>query len=278
MNRSSWICGANAGALFALVVACGGCSSASTSSGDNSWGDDDGDASPSSDGGGGGGDSATYGGDSGTGGGSDSGGAHDGSSTTNADSSAHDAAGSPDASSAPDSAAAPDTGPVTSDDGFGAARTACINEINRLRATQSLGPYTLVNTDAQNMCVDEEATADEAAGVAHQSFGANYPSDLCTSDSGQAMNWGQDECLGYPNTAAGIVQCLDAMWDEKNQSDCTGCVGCTNPNGCANCNFSGTGGQPECGHYVNMSSTWYTSVVCGFAAAPGTWAAQNFFN
>jgi hypothetical protein len=157
---------------------------------------------------------------------------------------------------------------VTSDDGFSAARTACFNEINRLRATQSLPPYALVNTDSVNTCVDGQATSDEASGVAHQAWESG--ADSCDGN-------GQDECEGYGNDTAGIVSCMDDMWNEKNNADCAGCVGCQNENGCANCNFSGTGGQPECGHYVNMSAVWFTSVACGFAAAPGTWAAQNFF-
>jgi hypothetical protein len=261
VNRSSLLRGTNVAAIVALLLASTACSSSSDTSFGNGFGDDDSDAASSDDGGSSGHDSATSS--------SDGGGAHDSSSTQDS-SSAQDSSTGVDSSAPDTSAPAPDSGTVTSDDGFGAIRTACIDEINRLRATQSLPPYTLNNTDAEDMCVDQQATADEAAGVAHQSWENNYPSAACDGN-------GQDECEGYGNTVSGITSCLDDMWNEKNQSDCAGCVGCQNENGCNNCNFSGTGGQPECGHYVNMSAVWFTSVACGFSAAPGTWAAQNFF-
>jgi hypothetical protein len=167
----------------------------------------------------------------------------------------------------------PDTGAdagtvVTSSDGFGAARTACIDEINRLRATQSLAPYTLVNTPSVDTCVDEQATYDERQDSAHDAWINNvYPS--CNGNA-------QDECEGYGTDPAGIVACLDAMWNEKNYPNCLGCVGCTAFGGaCPDCDFSGTMGH-ECGHYVNMSAVYFSQVWCGFAASPGTWATQNF--
>jgi hypothetical protein len=166
--------------------------------------------------------------------------------------------------------APPDSGsaPVTSNDGFSAARTACINEINRLRATQSLAAYTLSNTDTVNTCVDAQATSDEAANSAHQAWIAAEGS-TCDGNA-------QDECLGGATDPAGIVSCLDSMWAEQNQPNCTGCVGCMQFGGaCANCDFYGMNG-PECGHYVNMSATYFTSVACGFSTS-GDWAAQNFY-
>jgi hypothetical protein len=266
VKRSSLLRGTNVGAILAILVASlasSACSSSSTASFGDGFGDDDSDASTDDGGGASGHDSGTSSGDGG--------GSSRDSSTGSDSSSGEDSSPGVDASTPDTSTTSPDTGTVTSDDGFGEVRTACINEINRLRATQSLPPYTLVNTDTEDMCVDEQATADEAAGVAHQSWMNNYPSAACDGN-------GQDECEGYGNTVAGITQCLDDMWNEKNQSDCTGCVGCTAFGGaCPNCNFSGTGGQPECGHYVNMSATYFSSVACGFSAAPGTWAAQNFF-
>jgi hypothetical protein len=169
-------------------------------------------------------------------------------------------------------ASSPDSGniTVTSDDGFSAARTACINEINRLRATQSLPPYAIVNTDSINMCVDAQATSDMASGMAHMAWIAAEGS-ACDGN-------GQDECEGYGTDAAAIVQCLDDMWNEKNQPNCTGCVGCTAFGGaCAGCDFSGQNG-PECGHYVNMSATYFASVACGFSATANQgWATQNFY-
>jgi hypothetical protein len=162
-----------------------------------------------------------------------------------------------------------DTGAgVDSGDGFGAARTACINEINKLRATENKAPYALWTSPAIDMCVDQQATNDEQNKSAHQAWiQGKYPT--CNGN-------GQDECLGYGVTPQGIVKCLDAMWAEKNQSNCSGCPACAgayNPN-CPNCDFYGQKG-PECGHYVNMSATWLKKAACGFSALGG-WAVQNF--
>jgi hypothetical protein len=171
----------------------------------------------------------------------------------------------------PPDAGSPDMATVTSSDGYGAVRTACINEINRLRATQAgLSPYTLVNTDTNNTCVDAQATSDEASGQAHMAWIAAEGS-ACDGN-------GQDECEGYGNDVAGIVQCLDDMWAEQNNANCKGCVGCTAFGGaCPDCDFSGTMG-PECGHYVNMSATYFASVACGFSTTVNQgWATQNFY-
>jgi hypothetical protein len=161
-----------------------------------------------------------------------------------------------------------------SDDGFSTERNDCINEINKLRATNTavkLSPLTLVNTDTTDTCVDTQATNDQAMMKAHYSFINSAPS--CTW--GQANGWAQDECLG-----GDIVSCLDSMWAEQNQPNCKGCIGCTAFGGaCPNCDYSGTIGQ-ECGHYVNMSAPYFTQVACGFAGkAPfdtNNWAAQDF--
>ena len=165
-------------------------------------------------------------------------------------------------------------------DGFGASRIACINEINRLRATDTaiaLQPYTLYDVATTNTCVDTQATNDESRDSAHYSFINNDPS--CTW--GQASGWAQDECLqGYGTSPSGLIACLDAMWAEQDNSNCTGCIGCTAFGGaCPNCDYSGMNG-PECGHYVNMSAPYFTQVACGFAgAAPSSgtgWSVQNF--
>lgn len=161
---------------------------------------------------------------------------------------------------------------VTSNDGFSASRTACINEINRLRATQSLAAYTVVNTDTTNSCVDAQATSDENSGQAHMAWiAAENQSNSCDGNA-------QDECEGYGTDPAGIVACLDSMWAEQNNANCKGCVGCTAFGGaCTDCDFYGMNG-PECGHYVNMSAVYFTQVACGFSTkSGGTWAAQNFF-
>ena len=128
----------------------------------------------------------------------------------------------------------PDIGSVTSADGFGTVRAACVNTINTLRATQSLAPYTLINTDAINMCIDEQATNDESMDSAHYSFiNDTYPA------CGYPPFNAQDECEGYGNEVGaegagphgtggtGMVGCLYAMWAEQYDSNCLGCVGCT---------------------------------------------------
>ena len=191
---------------------------------------------------------------------------------------AHDG-GAPD-SAAHDSSAGAETGTVTSDDGFGASRTVCINKINALRATDTavaLQPYTLENTDTIDTCVDTQASTDQGKNSAHYAFINNDPS--CTW--GNATGFAQSECeTGYGTSPSGIEQCLQDMWDESLKPNCAGCVGCTAFGGaCPNCDYSGTLGY-ECGHYVNMSAPDSTMVACGFAgAAPSSsngWAVQNF--
>lgn len=158
--------------------------------------------------------------------------------------------------------------PVDSGDGFGAARTACLNEINKLRATEGHAPYALWTGSAIDTCVDQQATYDEQNKSPHGAWlGQKYPT--CNGNA-------QDECLGYGVIAAGVVKCLDAMWAEKNQPNCAGCPACQAQftQNCPNCDFYGQNG-PECGHYVNMSADYLAKVDCGFSALGG-WAVQNF--
>jgi len=158
--------------------------------------------------------------------------------------------------------------PVDSGDGFGAARTACLNEINKLRATEGHAPYALWTGSAIDTCVDQQATYDEQNNSAHAAWlGNKYP--ICNGNA-------QDECLGYGVTASGVIKCLDAMWAEKNQPNCAGCPACQAQftQNCPNCDFYGQNG-PECGHYVNMSADYLKKVDCGFSALGG-WAVQNF--
>ncbi|MEO8877429.1 MAG: hypothetical protein ABI461_17675 [Polyangiaceae bacterium] len=160
--------------------------------------------------------------------------------------------------------------PITSSDGFGAARTACINEINRLRATQGHAALTLWAGATIDTCVDQQATSDEAADSPHQAW-LKKPAAVCDGNA-------QDECEGQGVTAAGVVECLDSMWAEKDKPHCSGCAACTTkytPN-CASCDYSGAMGY-ECGHYVNMSADWLHKVDCGFSTASGgDWSTQNF--
>ncbi len=159
---------------------------------------------------------------------------------------------------------------VDSGDGFGALRTACINEINKLRATEGHAAYTLWTGSAIDTCVDEQATNDQTANSPHQAWlQGKYPT--CNGNA-------QDECIGWGNTVQGIVGCLDSMWAEKNQSNCSGCAACQAQftQNCPNCDFYGQNG-PECGHYVNMSADYLSYAACGFSTLPSKqWACQNF--
>jgi hypothetical protein len=230
------------------------------------------------------------------GGGADDGGTNEDGKATNPDtgnggddsSSGDDASGgdsnAPETSTGDSSAvdAGMDSGMMLMDsDGFGQARMACINAINTLRAMQSLPPYSLIDNNTIDTCIDEQATTDESMNSAHYSFINNvYPA--CSGFNAQ------DECEGYGNqvggpgggphgtNGSGIVGCLYDMWAEQYNSNCTGCIGCQQPGGgCPNCDFYGMNG-PECGHYVNMSASYFSMAACGFATGGGTWSTQNF--
>jgi hypothetical protein len=143
------------------------------------------------------------------------------------------------------------------------ARITCINKINQLRATKGLPPYT--RWMSAETCVDQEATKDEQTNMPHGAWiSGAYP---CNGNA-------QNECLGQG--VAGISQCLQQMWDERLQPNCTGCDACMGaytPN-CPSCDYYGQQG-PECGHYVNMSALWLTQAACGFSSLGG-WDAINF--
>ncbi len=272
-----WSVSPRLGVLAGIVVLVGATVGCSGTADSGPWGpgddSDDGgvDGSPAS---------STDGGANGT----DSNTSSDSATTSHDGSAAADTGttGGQDASVSPDTGTnpPPDSGTVTSSDGFGASRTACINKINALRATDTavaLQPLTLENTDAMNSCVDTQSNTDQTMDSAHYSFINNAPACMW----GNANGWAQNECEdGYGTTPADIEQCLQDMWDESLKPNCRGCVGCTTFGGaCSNCDYSGTMGY-ECGHYVNMSAPYFTSVVCGFAgAAPSSssgWSDQNF--
>jgi len=141
-----------------------------------------------------------------------------------------------------------------------AARQACIDKINQLRATKNLNPYT--RWTAAESCADQQATQDENNNDPHGTFG-------------QCNESAQNECLG--GGPGGIEGCLDMMWAEKDQPGCAGCDACAdayNPN-CPNCDFYGTETGDVCGHYVNMSANYLTMAACGFSSAGG-WAVIDF--
>lgn len=121
------------------------------------------------------------------------------------------------------------------------AAQLCVDTINEHRATLGLPP--LARWVEAESCSDEEAESDGNTGEAHGAFGS------CDENA-------QNECPGWggpPDSM--IVPCLQLMWDEGPGED-----------------FS------KHGHYINMSSTRYTKVACGFHTFPdgSVWAVQNF--
>jgi hypothetical protein len=122
-----------------------------------------------------------------------------------------------------------------------AARALCVQTINQYRATLSLPPYAA--WDDVDTCADGEAKSDSISGTPHSAFGT------CAEHA-------QNECPQWPHGPGALVTpCLRDMWNEGPGSD-----------------FEAHG------HYINMSSTKYTKVSCGFAkAADGRWwATQDF--
>jgi hypothetical protein len=92
--------------------------------------------------------------------------------------------------------------------------------------------------------VDGEAAKDAAAKKAHSTFGS------CSESA-------QNECPGWPGSNATVLDgCLLSMWKEGPGAD-----------------FQAHG------HYINMASTTYTKVACGFHRLPdgSVWAIQNFY-
>jgi hypothetical protein len=92
-------------------------------------------------------------------------------------------------------------------------------------------------------CADQQAAYDEQADSPHAGFGDN----ICTPRASA-----QNECLG-----GNINGCIQQMFNEgpPPQQPCTGqCF-------------------QDHGHFINITSTRYTRVACGFGPS---WAVQNF--
>jgi hypothetical protein len=126
--------------------------------------------------------------------------------------------------------------------GDDAAAQLCVDTINMYRATLGLAPYARWSVE-QEACVSREALSDSQTNKAHGAFG------MCTENA-------QNECPGWGGSLTTIVTgCLKQMWAEGPGAD-----------------FNAHG------HYINMSSTKYTRVACGFSTGANgkTWAAQDF--
>jgi hypothetical protein len=135
------------------------------------------------------------------------------------------------------------SGGGAANDAFAEARARCVSTINNYRATLNLPPYQAWNDAATNACADGQAQSDSASSTAHGAFG-------------KCGEHAQNECPGWPAPPDSVVDnCLAAMWAEGPGTD-----------------FS------KHGHYINMSSTTYTKVACGFyqTASGDYWAVQDF--
>ncbi len=122
-----------------------------------------------------------------------------------------------------------------------AAEQLCVDTINKYRATLNLP--ALQRWSANESCAASQGLADSKSGTPHSAFG-------------KCGEWAQNECPGWPGPGKTMITgCLQMMWNEGPGQD-----------------FS------KHGHYINMSSTQYTTVACGFAtAADGSiWAVQDF--
>jgi hypothetical protein len=129
----------------------------------------------------------------------------------------------------------------TSSGGSGNAYEDCVSTINDYRSTLGLPPYMRWTTNES--CTDGQAQADAQSGTPHSAFGR------CGESA-------QNECPGWPGPPDTMIpQCLALMWAEGPGTD-----------------FS------THGHYLNMSSTSYTQVACGFYVKPdmSVWATQDF--
>jgi hypothetical protein len=148
------------------------------------------------------------------------------------------------------------SGPVTgydcpgdAGDPFAPARKECVKTINMYRATLSLPP--LQRWCGNAVCEDKQPAQDAAKNTPHSAFGT-------------CGEFAQNECPGWPDSPlASIDGCLMQMWAEG-------------PGG-AGCEQNPTCFQAH-GHWINMSSTKYSEVECGFAETGGSswWGVQDF--
>lgn len=123
-------------------------------------------------------------------------------------------------------------------------RSYCLDVINKYRTSEGLTSLVLA-PEAKQTCVEEQAAADLKANSAHGHFG----------DCGEfAQNSGPNISLSWMGTEEKIVDYyLEMMWNEKKLVE----SGQRDPNKSEDYSYIG--------HYLNMSSTKYSSVACGIA-------------
>jgi hypothetical protein len=128
----------------------------------------------------------------------------------------------------------------------------CVERVNQFRACVCLGP--LARNAAGEACADQEARYDSQTGLAHSGF----VNAIC-SPTGLAQN----ECPGWSSAQQTVSRCMQDMFNEgpPPSSPCTGSC------------------FETYGHFINMTSTRYRSVACGFytTASGEVWQTQNYF-
>jgi hypothetical protein len=129
-----------------------------------------------------------------------------------------------------------------STDPYAAARQRCLEETNAYRARVGAAP--LAGRPDKHACTDTDARGDATTGTVHGGSGK------CGFDA-------QNECPRWDSPAAGMITpCLASM-------------------------FSEGPGEPyqAHGHYINMTSTEYRGLACGFHETPDghVWLVQNYF-
>jgi len=115
----------------------------------------------------------------------------------------------------------------------------CVDRINQFRWECQCLPPLARWTEAES-CTDQQSSQDQADDIAHNNFGT------CGENA-------QNTCPNWGSVSQVIDGCLQMMWDEGP-------------------------GEPfiEHGHYINMSSTSYSKVACGYSTNGGIWSNQNF--
>ncbi len=149
------------------------------------------------------------------------------------------------------------SGPATS--GTSEWREYCLDVINKYRASESKAALTLADESKQS-CTDKQAANDLKDNKAHGHFG----------DCGEfAQNSGPNINLSWIKTEKEIVDTyLEMMWDEKKLVE----SGERKPSKSEDYSYIG--------HYLNMSSTKYTTVACGIAKNSDRtkgWFNVNFY-
>lgn len=121
------------------------------------------------------------------------------------------------------------------------ASQLCVDKTNQLRASAGSAPLT--RNDAKEACTDGEAASDAASGKPHGAF----------PGCGEAA---QNECPGWSGTPESVAEsCVQAFFNEGPGQD-----------------------YNTHGHYINLTSTKYSLVSCGFYATNGkVWLVENFY-